>query len=240
MSVSSLHWRENRVREEIYKQDLKQIDTSAHETGLPKSNGATFAPREQKPEVRPAENKKKNRRLRWIILSLAILAAGGATWFWIYSSQFESTDDAYITGHEHPVSFRVSGTISEVLVDDNQLLKKGDPIARLDPRDFEVALVQARAQHLQAKAQLQQASVQIPLVEAQLAQARAQADSASFQSGTGAVYALLPPDNATGNFTKIVQRVPVKIRFQPASIRGYEQVLVPGLSTEPKIRVKNG
>jgi membrane fusion protein (multidrug efflux system) len=62
----------------------------------------------------------------------------------------------------------------------------------------------------------------------------------SFQSGTGAVYALLPPDNATGNFTKIVQRVPVKIRFQPASIRGYEQLLVPGLSTEPKIRVKNG
>ena len=170
------------MREEVYKQDLKQIDPSAHETGLPKSNGATIAPREQKPEVRPAENKKKNRRLRWIILSLAILAAGGATWFWIYSSQFESTDDAYITGHEHPVSFRVSGTISEVLVDDNQLLKKGDPIARLDPRDFEVALVQARAQHLQAKAQLQQASVQIPLVEAQLAQARAQADSAKANS----------------------------------------------------------
>jgi membrane fusion protein (multidrug efflux system) len=35
----------------------------------------------------------------------------------------------------------------------------------------------------------------------------------SFQSGTGAVFALLPPDNATGNFTKIVQRVPVKIVF---------------------------
>jgi membrane fusion protein, multidrug efflux system len=401
MSVSSLHWRENRVGEGIDKQDLKQIDTSAHETGLLKSNGATIAPREQKPEVRPAENKKKNRRLRWIILPLAFLAAGGATWFWMYSSQFESTDDSYVTGHEHPVSFRVAGTIAEVLVDDNQVMKKGDPIARLDPRDFEVALVQARAQHLQAKAQLQQASAQIPLVEAQLAQARAQADASkansdylertfqrnsqlfyqgkgviskqdldnaesqaatnvatykanlaavnvarenlkvaqaqqqaaaaqvdaalaqvqnaelqvsyttvyaatdgrvaqktfevgqhvqagqaglsiaepgvwvlanfkenqlgrirpgqsvkiqvdaishrtflgtvdSFQSGTGAVYALLPPDNATGNFTKIVQRVPVKIRFQPASIRGYEQLLVPGLSTEPKIRVKNG
>ena len=62
----------------------------------------------------------------------------------------------------------------------------------------------------------------------------------SFQSGTGAVYALLPPDNATGNFTKIVQRVPVKIRFEPASIRGYEQLLVPGVSTEPTIRLKNG
>jgi membrane fusion protein, multidrug efflux system len=60
----------------------------------------------------------------------------------------------------------------------------------------------------------------------------------SFQSGTGAVFALLPPDNATGNFTKIVQRVPVKILFDPASIRGYEQLIVPGLSVDPKIRVK--
>lgn len=62
----------------------------------------------------------------------------------------------------------------------------------------------------------------------------------SFQAGTGAVYALLPPDNATGNFTKIVQRVPVKIRFDPVSIRGYEALIVPGLSTEPKVRVKQG
>jgi membrane fusion protein (multidrug efflux system) len=62
----------------------------------------------------------------------------------------------------------------------------------------------------------------------------------TFQAGTGAVFALLPPDNATGNFTKIVQRVPVKIRFEPASIRGYEELIVPGLSTEPKIRVKQG
>ena len=60
----------------------------------------------------------------------------------------------------------------------------------------------------------------------------------SFQSGTGAVFALLPPDNATGNFTKIVQRVPVKILFDRAGIRGYEQLIVPGLSVDPKIRVK--
>jgi hypothetical protein len=39
----------------------------------------------------------------------------------------------------------VAGAISEVLVDDNQLLKKGDPIARLDPRDYEMALAQAGA-----------------------------------------------------------------------------------------------
>jgi membrane fusion protein (multidrug efflux system) len=45
-------------------------------------------------------------------------------------------------------------------------------------------------------------------------------------------------DNATGNFAKIVQRVPVKIVFDRVSIRGYEQLIVPGLSVDPKIRVK--
>jgi membrane fusion protein (multidrug efflux system) len=49
---------------------------------------------------------------------------------------------------------------------------------------------------------------------------------------------LLPPDNATGNFTKIVQRVPVKIVFDLDSISGYEDRIVPGLSTVPSINVK--
>jgi len=52
----------------------------------------------------------------------------------------------------------------------------------------------------------------------------------SMSPGTGAQFALLPPDNATGNFTKIVQRVPVKIRFDRQSIRGYENFIVPGMS----------
>jgi membrane fusion protein (multidrug efflux system) len=51
---------------------------------------------------------------------------------------------------------------------------------------------------------------------------------------------LLPPDNATGNFTKIVQRVPVKIRFDPDSIQGYEQRIVPGLSCEPSVLLSGG
>jgi membrane fusion protein (multidrug efflux system) len=318
---------------------------------------------------------RKSRLVRWILLPLLILVAAGGVWFWVYSSQFEDTDDAYVTGHEHPMSFRVAGTISEVLVDDNQLVKQGQPIAKLDPKDFQVALAQAKASLEQAKAQLGQSQAQLIQTDAQLKQARAQADAAkaqdinsqrnfqrnyqlfyqgkgviskqdldnaqyqsegnettynatvaavnvaeaniqtakaqekaaaaqvevasaqvqnaelqlsyttvyaptdgriaqktfetgqrvqsgqtglsisepddcvvakhkfigkvdSFQSGTGAVFALLPPDNATGNFTKIVQRVPVKILFDPASIRGYEQLIVPGLSVDPKIRVK--
>ena len=47
-------------------------------------------------------------------------------------------------------------TTSEVLADDNQLVKQGQPIAKLDPRDFQVALAQAKAGFEQAKAQLAQ------------------------------------------------------------------------------------
>ena len=62
----------------------------------------------------------------------------------------------------------------------------------------------------------------------------------SIQNGSGATYSLLPPDNATGNFTKIVQRVPVKIVFdtdehKETSIHGFEDLIVPGLSCEPVI-----
>ncbi len=52
----------------------------------------------------------------------------------------------------------------------------------------------------------------------------------SFSPGSGANFALLPSDNATGNFTKIVQRVPVKILFDPRTTKGFESLIVPGMS----------
>jgi membrane fusion protein (multidrug efflux system) len=61
----------------------------------------------------------------------------------------------------------------------------------------------------------------------------------SFSPGSGTVFALLPSDNATGNFTKIVQRVPVKIVFDRESTRGYESRLVAGLSVEISVDLKS-
>ena len=60
----------------------------------------------------------------------------------------------------------------------------------------------------------------------------------SISPATGAEFALLPPDNATGNFTKVVQRVPVKIVFDRDSVRGYEDRLRPGLSTVVDVRIR--
>ncbi len=58
----------------------------------------------------------------------------------------------------------------------------------------------------------------------------------SFESGTGAVFSALPAENATGNWVKVVQRLPVKITFDGDSYRKY--FLAPGMSVEPSVRVR--
>ena len=58
----------------------------------------------------------------------------------------------------------------------------------------------------------------------------------SMPASTGAITSLLPPENATGNFVKIVQRLPVRIRFKPNQ-DGLTR-LRPGMSVEPKVRVE--
>jgi membrane fusion protein (multidrug efflux system) len=60
----------------------------------------------------------------------------------------------------------------------------------------------------------------------------------SIAPGSGNEFALLPPDNATGNFTKIVQRVPVKILIDPKSAHGYEELLSPGISVVVSVETR--
>jgi membrane fusion protein (multidrug efflux system) len=62
----------------------------------------------------------------------------------------------------------------------------------------------------------------------------------SLSPASGSQFALLPPDNATGNFTKVVQRVPVKILFGDEDLRTYRPRLAPGMSTIVKIRAESG
>jgi membrane fusion protein, multidrug efflux system len=58
----------------------------------------------------------------------------------------------------------------------------------------------------------------------------------SLQAGTGARFSLLPPENAVGNYVKVVQRVPVKIVFDEAMPANLD--IAPGMSVEPKVKVK--
>jgi membrane fusion protein, multidrug efflux system len=376
---------------------------AVQEKTLPLNHVAARPPASGANQNSDADGKGKQRNgppRRFLVIGavVAILGLFFGVRYWMYASTHEDTDDAYVTGYTHQISSRITGTVEEVLVDDNWHVTAGQPLLKLDPRDYQVQLQKDEASYLQAQAQLLQAIAQIPLAEAQLAQAQAQADSTkansdylqrtfernsqlfyqgrgviskqdldtaqsqaetsvatykanvaavnvakenlkvaraqeeaaraeaaaaqaqvknselqlsyctivapvsgriaektvqtgnrvsvgqalmavvednvwieanfketqlerirvgqpvdikidalphyrfkgrvdSMQPGSGSNFALLPPDNATGNFIKIVQRVPVKILFDPESIKAVRDKIVPGLSSEPSIAV---
>ncbi len=60
----------------------------------------------------------------------------------------------------------------------------------------------------------------------------------SIQNGTGSAFSLLPPENATGNYVKIVQRVPVKIILDAHQNDDTNHLLSPGMSVEPSVKVR--
>ena len=63
----------------------------------------------------------------------------------IWSAHHETTDDAYLEGHVHPISARVTGTVQQVLIDDNQHVVEGQTLVTLDPNDYRVKLDRAQS-----------------------------------------------------------------------------------------------
>src|SRR5262249_27726862 len=94
------------------------------------------------------------------VMLTVLLAIFGVRYF-IWSMAHEETDDAYLTGHLHPVSARVAGTVQEVVVDDNQHVSQGETLIILDPKDFQVRLDQAKAAMEEASRQAETAQATI-------------------------------------------------------------------------------
>ena len=302
------------------------------------------------------------------VIVLAILALVFGSSYLRFAMSRESTDDAFIQGHIVSVSAKVDGHTTKVYVQDNQWVEKGDLLAELDPRDFQVSLdlvsaslsaaqaiaEQSRAQvgiasveaaraekdynryrqlfeasggvtqqqvdnaaaaAQSAAAQLEAANKQVIAAQAKASEAKAAFEQAqlnlsytriyapqsgrvtnkaleegeyirvgqplmmivprevwvvanfketqlkymkpgqlvkikvdaypqkdfrghidSIQAGTGAIFSLLPPENATGNYVKVVQRVPVKIVFDEDP--NETKMLSPGMSVVPDVKVK--
>jgi len=326
----------------------------------------------------------RRRPLRTLVFAILIVAGLAWTAHYIHHLLTHAeTDNAYVTGHLHQVSARIAGTVLEVFAEENTVVEAGAPLVRLDPRDNDSKVLQAksllaladakiaqaesdlaenRAKVVQAEAQAEKAQLDFARVQelsrtkvsskqefdaakAAFDMARAGADSSrasatasdaaltaakaqryagevylkdaelqrsynvvtapvagrigkrnaevgnrvqagqalfaivepdvwivanfketqlakmrvgqpveitidalpganftgtveSLSPASGSSFALLPADNATGNFTKVVQRVPVRIRFDAASIRGYEEKLRAGLSAVVAVKVK--
>ena len=101
--------------------------------------------------------------LRAVLIILLILAAIGGFFAWTYFSARESTDDAQIEGHVHPMAARVGGTVINVAVKDNQWVEAGAVLAQLDPNDYQVALDRARADLAEAEATLAGSRTGVPI-----------------------------------------------------------------------------
>ena len=91
----------------------------------------------------PARRRKLVRNIVLALLGLALIVIG--VLLYRHFAAWESTDDAEIDGYIYPVSSRVTGYVTRVMVDDNQYVKAGTVLVRLDPKDYEVALANANA-----------------------------------------------------------------------------------------------
>jgi membrane fusion protein, multidrug efflux system len=115
-----------------------------------------------------------------VLVALAALAYGG--WAWHHAVHYVSTDDAYVEGTISPVSAKVAGHVAALLVGDNQPVTQGALLLRIDPRDYQARVAQARAAVAMAEASLKAARSELPLAReetrAAIDQARANLDGA--------------------------------------------------------------
>ena len=91
----------------------------------------------------------------------AVLLAALVSLFFYYHNR-ESTDDAQVDGHITPIASKVYGRVERVLIDDNEPLKAGQVLVRIDPRDYQAAVDQARAALLLAESEARSAGVDVP------------------------------------------------------------------------------
>jgi membrane fusion protein, multidrug efflux system len=122
-------------------------------------------PQAQKELDAPANNHSGKKLIG--LVAVAVLIIGAALFYW-HSTYSEDTDDAQVDGNLYQVSSRVTGQVIHVDVEEEQLVHQGDPIAEVDPKDYQVALEQAEANLADAKAQYEQANVNVPITHVQV------------------------------------------------------------------------
>jgi len=151
---------------------------------------------EIQPPLAPSDKPKKKAPKALILAALGIgaIAAGSFGYhYWQYSSIHEETENATVAGHIHQVSSRVNGTVGEVLVQDNQQVKPGQLLIKLDPRDYQVKLQQSQAALENARRQAEAAEANIALVSqtSQGKTAQAQGDISTANAGISTAQAAI-------------------------------------------------
>src|SRR5580698_10134953 len=116
------------------------------------------------PSSSNAPSKGRKPLVRAIVLLIVLAAvAAGSYYAWQYFSSYEDTDDAQIDGNINAISARINGYVLDVLVDNERYVKASDVLARIDPKDYAVALAQAEADLAAAEASYQGYRTDVPV-----------------------------------------------------------------------------
>src|SRR3984885_1534697 len=156
-------------------------DSSLQEIPVARRPASPAEVEEEQPQ--PTQQSQKNFLRRRPVVSAigaVLLAAvlGGGTLYVDYAGHFQSTDDAFIAARQSALAPKVSGYITAVPVTDNEHVDAGDVIARIDDRDYRIALDQAEAQVAAAQANIENIDAQLQVQQAQIAANEAQVEQA--------------------------------------------------------------
>jgi len=143
---------------------IQELEQSAKAEAAGNSNGS-------------AQQSKGKGKLAFLLAGGLLLVAGlSATGYFYFRGQV-STDDAQVDAHIAPIAPKISGNVSAILVDDNQSVKAGQILLKIDPRDLQAKVAQARATLAEAQSQSQAAQVGIPLTNATTASGTSAAEA---------------------------------------------------------------
>jgi membrane fusion protein (multidrug efflux system) len=168
------------VTEQLSKEEIERLTA---ETARPLTVSPSGRPDEEPPktaEVLPP--KRNNSRKRLILLAILLIVGGGAAYKgydWYTRTRFlVSTDDAYVKADTAVIAAKVSGYISSVSISDNQSVKAGDVLARIDNGDYKLAVDAARRKVETQNSTIDRIAAQVRAQAPVIDQARAQLTSA--------------------------------------------------------------
>jgi membrane fusion protein (multidrug efflux system) len=144
------------------RDQARDHDGGAQSKQEPKDQG-DHKEQPESPRQREARQRRK-RRILWIAIPAVLLVILLAILYYIiFLHGRVSTDDAYTEGRAIGIAAKVSGYVTELAVDDNQLVRAGDLLIKIDARDYQAALDSARGQQAQMQAQLDAARLNLEI-----------------------------------------------------------------------------
>jgi hypothetical protein len=173
---------------------------------------------------------KRFKRILFGIGLVLILAVGGL-YFFARTASYESTDDAFVDGHITNVAPE-SGRVTHKSVEPGDYVQVGQNLLASIPSNIWVT-ANFKENQLALMRPGQPVEIEVDALGGRTFKGHVD----SVQMGSGAAFSLLPPENATGNYVKVVQRVPVKILFDPIPDVGLP--LGPGDSVVPTVKVQD-